>query len=598
MNDSEEDEDDVCTARTAVGENLGAAEDAAVGEQHTVDGDQLDGSEQEVAEVEEQEVPAKRMLPQRMRVPSKRMKDAYMLMLEAGSITDEPETLDRALKQPDGELWQQAADEEMQSLKRLGVYQVVDNNNYNLLKNKWVLKRKRTKEGLIERYKARLVVKGFAQTKGVDYDEVYAPVARHVTLRALLAVAAVKDYEIQQIDVKTAFLNGPLREDIYMEPPAGYDFGEGKVLKLNKALYGLKQAARAWNQELVKVLAKHGFEVSQADVSLFTLKRCGRQVWLLIYVDDGLIVGIKEDVEVVINIMEVFDIRRLGDATFFLGMEIVRDRQMHTLCLTQVKYAKTILEKTGMSECKTKSTPMQVNTRLSKYGKDTMADSGVYAEVVGMLLYLSTCTRPDLAFSVGMLARFMSQPRQEHWTQVKGVLQYLRKTAGRGIMFGGAELKLEAYCDSDFAADPDKRRSTGGYVVLLGGGAFSWASKLLPTVGASTMEVEYMAAAWLTKELLWERKLMATLTCAEETQAVELRCDNQGAIALMRNPTNHQRAKHIDVCHHFVRERVARGEIKVEYCPSKDMLADMFTKALPKPQHEEHSKRIGLVDVD
>ena len=532
-------------ASQAAGENdraaqAGAAdghnfEDAA---DDSVAGEQADGGAEELREAtgageQSEKVPArdanpadapKRTLPPRLREPSKRaFKDAYALMAQV-ETPDEPATLEAALQQPDGELWQQAADDEMKSLQELDVFDAVDKpaGPVKLLKNKWVLKRKRTKQGLIERYKARLVAKGFLQAKGIDYEEVFAPVARHATLRALLAVAAAYDLELEQIDVKTAFLNGDLQEDIYMEPPACYDFG-GKVLKLKKALYGLKQAARAWNQKLVSVLTAQGFEVSVADASLFTLTRDGRQAFLLIYVDDGLIVGTQEDVENIIKVLEVFELRKLGPAAYFLGMEIVRDREARTLLLSQQKYTEQILQEAGMQDCKPRSIPMEVNTRLSKEGVDYMEDKAAYCNKLGQVLYLCSGTRPDIAYAVGVLARFAASPREEHWRKLKGVLQYLRHTAHRGLMFGGdTELKLEGYSDADYAADPDKRRSTGGYVFMLAHGAISWASKLLATVAASTMEAEYMAAAWAAKEALWLRKLLTTLMGAEGATVMEL----------------------------------------------------------------------------
>jgi hypothetical protein len=174
--------------------------------------------------------------------------------------------------------------------------------------------------------------------------------------------------------------------------------------------------------------------------------------------------------------------------------------------LSQQKYVNSVLRKTETSECKTKSSPLQVNLKLSKDGNDSMENASIYAEVLGMLLYLSTCTRPDISYSVSRLARFMAKPRQEHWVFVKGVLQYLKKTAARALMYSGEEYKIEGYSDSGFAADPDKRRSTGGYVLMIAGGAICWASKLLPTMGVSTTETEYMAASWAAKEALWVRK--------------------------------------------------------------------------------------------
>ena len=559
-----------------------------------------DEAELEEAPEPEPQVPQKRHLPQRSRDPSKKLRDMYALAAVDG-LPDEPD-LEVAKQQPDWELWQKAIDEEMQSLLEMQAFRVIEKPDAGVkpLKCKWVLKRKRTKEGHIERYKARLVAKGFTQQKGIDYNEVFASVVKHSTVRAILAMAAVKDYEIEQIDVKTAFLNGPLEEDIYMEIPEFYEFGKNKVLKLMRALYGLKQAARAWHMELSRVLKKHGFEVSYADPSLFVFLRGGIRSFLLIYVDDGLVIGIKEEVHQIISILaDEFDIRRLGAASFFLAMVMQRDRENRTITLNQKKYTEKILQRAGMAEAKPQSIPLAVNLKLSSEGDDPMNDPSGYAEIVGMLMYLSTCTRPDIAHVVGLLARFMAKPRVEHWQCVKWVLQYLKKTQSLGLLYGATdELKFEGYSDSDYAADPDKRRSTGGFVFMFAGGAVEWSSKLLPTVATSTMEAEYMSASAAVKTALWTRKLMATMHGDEESlQGVKLYCDNQAALALMKNPVHHQRAKHIDVCHHFIQERVARGELIVEYTPTKEMPADILTKALPKPQFEYHRSKLGLVEI-
>lgn len=556
--------------------------------------------EQEENPVDELQVPQKRNLPPRTREPSKKLKDSYALMSTDG-LPDEPE-LHVAKQQPDWPLWEKSIDDEMNSLIEMKVFEIIEQPDASAkpLKCKWVLKRKRTKEGHIERYKARLVAKGFTQQKGIDYNEVFASVVKHSTVRAMLAMAAVEDLEIEQIDVKTAFLNGPLYEDIYMEIPELYEFGKGKVLHLKRALYGLKQAARAWHQELNRVLMKYGFEVSYADDSLFVFERNGRRSFLLIYVDDGLVIGCKADVNQIISILaEEFDIRKLGGVSYFLSMVIQRDRNARTITLNQKKYSEEILQRGGMLEAKPKSIPLAVNLRLSSEGDDPMEDSLEYAAIVGKLMYLATCTRPDLAYAVGLLARFMSKPRDEHWRCVKWLLQYLKQTSSLGLQYGGEQhLEFEGYSDSDYAADPDKRRSTRGFVFLFAGGAIEWSSKLLPTVATSTMEAEYMAAAAAAKTALWTRKLMATIQGGDERlQGTKLYCDNQAAIALMKNPVHHQRAKHIDVCHHFIQERVLRGELIVGYVSTKEMVADMLTKALPKPQLEYHRAKLGLIEI-
>ena len=296
-----------------------------------------------------------------------------------------------------------------------------------------MLKRKKTQQGHVERYKARLVAKCFTQRKGIAYDEVFASVVKHATVRAMLALAAVTDYDIEQIDVKMAFLNGPLDEEIYIEVREEFDFGEGNVLMLKKALYTLKQAARAWHQELKRVLQSYGFEVSRADSCLFVFEKNGSRTYLMIYVDDGLIIGHKSDVKDIIQILEKeFDIRKLGEAAYFLAMEILRVSQKK-IYLSQVKYAEKMLQRTGMIEAKSKSIPLAVNLKLSSEGEDLMEEPSTYAEVLGMLLYLATCTRPDIAHAVGLLARFMAKPRQEHWRCIKWLLQYLNKTQNLGL---------------------------------------------------------------------------------------------------------------------------------------------------------------------
>lgn len=538
------------------------------------------------------------------RAPSKRFKDSYLLTADTtDGLSDEPE-FDEAMSRPDAELWLQACEEEMNSLRALGVYKLIDKpEDRRLLKCKWVFKRKRNPDGLIERYKARLVAKGFTQKKGIDYDEVFAPVARHATLRMLLGVVAVEDLELVQIDVKTAFLNGPLQEELYMDTPRGYDF-QGKVMKLEKSLYGLKQAARAWNLELIRVLTAHGLRMVHADASLFVMEHEGRRAYLLIYVDDGLVAGKQEDVDYIIKgLQDKFDLRFMGEGTklHFLSMSIERDRTTRTICLSQAKYAHEVLQRTNMTDCKPKSIPMEVNAKLSKEGGKPMANPGIYAETVGMLMYLATGTRPDISFAVGQLARFMANPRQDHWLRVKWLLQYLKGTSDMYLKYGGDSgrnsedtRELIGFCDANYAADPDTRKSTGGYVFKWAGAAISWASKMHQTVATSTLEAEYMTSAWATKEGLWLRKLLTAFTHKPQGEVVRLKCDNQGALALMRNPVCNQRAKHIDVSHHFVRERVIRGEIKVEYCATEEMEADILTKALSKGVHEKFSKNIGL----
>jgi len=305
---------------------------------------------------------------------------------------------------------------------------------------------------------------------------------------------------------------------------------------------------------------------------------------LLVYVDDLLVASgnVKVLRAVKSALMGTFDTRDLGAATLFLGMELVRDRSARAITINQRRMTTELVNKYGLGDGKIKATPISLGTRLIRGDDDEVLDTAAfpYSELVGSLLYLSVCTRPDIAEAVGKLARYMAKPTAAHWGAAKGVLRYLAGTAGMGITFKGGEAPLVGYCDSDYAGDIDSRRSTTGYVFIMHGGAVSWNSKLQATVAVSTTEAEYMAAAGAVKEALWLRKLMGDFGIPIKT--VKIYGDNQGAIKLLKHPIASARSKHIDVIYHFARERVARGEVTFEYISTERMVADGMTKALPE----------------
>jgi hypothetical protein len=466
------------------------------------------------------------------------------------------------------------------------------------VETKWVFTIKRDANGNVERYKARLVAKGFQQREGVDFNEVFAPVSKHSTLRALLATVAERDLHLHQLDVKTAFLNGDLEEVIYMRQPAGYEQGGPRtVCRLRKALYGLRQAPRAWHAKLKSTLEKMGFEASVADASLFVRNQGGHVVYLLVYVDDILIASqdLATVTTVKVELGSEFDVRDLGESKFFLGMEITRSREDGTVKLSQARAIKDLVSKFELGAAKTKSTPISVTTRLCKGDSNEVDKTRVpYVQLVGSLLYLASCTRPDISQAVGALSRYMAHPTEHHWSTAKGVLRYLAGTSDLGIVFKRGEGTLVGYCDADYAGDVDTRRSTTGYVFLFGGGAVSWSSKLQPTVALSTAEAEYMAAASAVREALWLRKLLGDLGY-DCTQPVPILCDNQAALKLLVNPIVSARSKHIDVLHHFARERVALREVCFDYCRTESMIADCLTKAVPEHKFLTCSSGMGLI---
>jgi transposase InsO family protein len=510
--------------------------------------------------------------------------------------TSEPQTYEEALSSSEAKQWRAAMDEEILSLQ--------DNNTWKLVQPppdskpipvKWVYKAKLDQHGQINRYKARLVAKGFRQKEGVDFDEVFAPVSRYSTLRALLSTVAAKDLELQQLDIKTAFLNGQLEEQVYTEQPPGYQSGPpGTACHLQRALYGLKQAPRVWHKRLSEQLDSMQFQPSQADAGLFTKESPQGSIFLLVYVDDILIAAATIDSISTVKqeIAAAFEARDLGDATHFLGMTIARDRPKRTLKLSQLQMTEKLLETYQLRNCKPRSIPLSPATEMSKEAGDPLQQTEQYTHLVGSLLYLANCTRPDISQAVGVLSKYMKSPTTVHWQSALGVLKYLAATRQQGIQYGGCAAGLVGYCDADFAGDLDTRRSTTGYVFTLNGGAVAWASKRQPTVAVSTTEAEYIAAALAIREALWLRQLLADLGQPHKT--VQMCADNQSAIKLLKNPISSMRSKHIDIVYHFARQHIAQQHIQVTYTPTARMLADMFTKPVPTAKLKTCCEGIGV----
>jgi hypothetical protein len=491
---------------------------------------------------------------------------------------------------PDAALWEAAINEEMAALQVKKVYtEATLPEGMSALPSKLVLDIKRDANGNVTKYKARLVAKGFRQVAGRDYDEVFAPTAQHVTLRVLLACASALALEVEQIDDKTAFLNGDLSEDVYLKLPT--ELG-GTIWLLQKALCGLKQAARAWHTKLRQEMISHEFTPSQHDPCLFTRGEGDDRVYVMIHVDDGLVVGkagpVKRTKEA---IAAMFAIKDLGKASYYLGM-LIRRNPDGGYSLLQKKYVEDVLLRFAMTDCKTSPTPLPVGTHLSKFDGEPLPTDNQYQALVGSLIYLAVNTRPDISHAVGILSRFMSCPTDKHWEAGKHVLRYLKGSTDLGLTYTSAMNQgvyaCEMYTDADFAADVDKRRSTTGAVMLMQNAAVMWLSKLQSIVATSTAEAEYIAAAMATKDGLWVRKLLGEMNGS--ASPLNLMVDNQSAVVLISQHTAGQsgRTKHIDVQYHFVRDRFQRGDVTVQFVPTADQHADVFTKQLAGPEFRKH----------
>eukprot|EP00963_Diacronema_lutheri_P001208 scaffold78_cov513-Pavlova_lutheri.AAC.1 len=343
----------------------------------------------------------------------------------ANACLTEPLTLDEALGSPQHDDWKLALQEEVSSLSEQDVFDVVDRTpEMKTLPCKWVFKVKYDQDGNIQRFKARLVAKGFKQVAGIDFGETFAPVAKQSTLRLLWTLAAKRDWEVENIDIKTAFLNGDLDEEIYMDMPPGFQV-DGKVWKLKKTLYGLKQAPRAWHIKLTDVLEKLGFRCSTADPGLYV----GEDVLLMVYVDDLLLCGNgRSKVEnVKQSLLTTFEGRDLGPTDHFLGIKMERDRTGKTVFLSQETYVNNVLERFRMADCYSVSTPLEPGTKWTSDASATESNFP-YQELVGCLIYLAVSTRPDIAYVTNRLARYVSAPTTNHVAVAKRVLKYLNGT--------------------------------------------------------------------------------------------------------------------------------------------------------------------------
>lgn len=504
--------------------------------------------------------------------------------------------LDQARKQPDWPQFDAANKKEVDSLWDMGTFELTNYKPWMALIDLEMLsERKRGANGEVTRHKGRCVARGDKQVYLRDYVDKWAPVLRHSTLRFMLAMAAARKTTILQLDVETAFLNGEIEEELYVRQPRGYERGDKtKVCRLRKAIYGLKQAARAWYLKLSGELKDAGFMPCDSDPCLFKGTCMGHDVYILVYVDDLLIISGSEEAaeQVQAKVTTAFKARVMGEPTYFLGLHIDRDSATGSIHLGQRQYVATLLKRFGMQDANPVRLPIGAGTRLRKEGEALPNDlKETYQELVGSLLYLSTCTRPDIAFVTGTLSRFMAAPTVEHLSAAKTVLRYLKGTANLSLHYGNTQ-PLQGYSDADYASDVDTRRSTTGYTFLVNGGAVSWMSKRQPSVSTSTTEAEYIAAAMGAKEAMWLRNLTKDVT--DEERSVSLHCDSTSALAMMENGVTSPRTKHVDVAHHFIREKVAAKVLKVSHVSTKEMVADILTKPLPVPAFETCRAGLGM----
>ena len=511
------------------------------------------------------------------------------------SIT-EPTKVDEAFLEPE---WIQAMQEELHQFELNNVWELVkrpDPRKHNIIGTKWIYRNKQDENGLVVRNKARLVAQGYTQVEGIDFDETFAPVARLEAIRILLAYANHHDITLYQMDVKSAFLNGKLEEEVYVAQPPGFEDPKNpdKVFRLNKALYGLKQAPRAWYDTLKEFLMKKGFKPGSLDPTLFTKSYDGELFVCQIYVDD-IIFGCTDQRysdEFAYMMSEEYQMSMMGELKFFLGLQI---RQQHNgIFISQEKYLKDVLRKFGMQDCKGVKIPMPTNGHLCTDENGIDFDHKVYRSMIGSLLYLCA-SRPDIMLSVCMCARFQAAPKESHHKAVKHILRYLAHTPTLGLWYPkGSAFDLIGYSDSDYAGDRVDRKSTSGTCHFLGRSLVCWSSKKQNCVSLSTAEAEYIAAGSCCAQLLWMKQTLKDY--GVNMKNVPLYCDNESAIKIAHNPVQHSKTKHIQIRHHFLRDHVLKGDISIEHVKTEEQLADIFTKPLDEKRFSKLRCELNILE--
>ncbi|GKA19285.1 retrovirus-related pol polyprotein from transposon TNT 1-94 [Tanacetum coccineum] len=491
--------------------------------------------------------------------------------------------------------WFQAMQEEIHKFDRLDVWELVPPpDSAMIFALKWIYKVKLDEYGDVLKNKARLVAKGFRQEEGLDFEESFAPVARLEAIKISIANAASKNITVYQMDVKTAFLNGELKEEVYVHQPEGFVDPERPhhVYRLKKVLYGLKQAPRAWYDTLSKFLLAQRFSKGVVDPTLFIRKTSKHTLHVQIYVDDIIFSSTDpKDCNRFSNEMSAkFQMSMMGQISFFLGLQISQNPR--GIFINQSKYANEILKKFDLHKSDPVDTPMVERTKLDEDLSGTPVDQTKYRSMIGSLMYL-TASRPDLVFAVCMCARYQSRPTKKHLEAVKRVFRYLQGTINMGLWYPkDTAMALTAYADADHAGCQDTRRSTSGSAQFLGDKLVSWSSKKQTSTSISSTKAEYIAMSDCCAQILWMRSQLSNYGFAYNH--IPLYCDNKSPIALCCNNVQHSRSKHIDIRHHFIREQVEKGVVELYFVRTEYQLADIFTKALPRERFEFILPRLGM----
>lgn len=545
-------------------------------------------------DTEADEIPV--LCSKRSRKPVERYGLSNLSTVNILDSCDEQISYEEAMNGPEKEMWQRAMDEELKSFEENQAWELVDVKEADrVVQCKWVFKRKFESDNKV-RFRARLVAKGFTQKEGVDYKETYSPVLRYSTLRLLFALSVKLNFKITHLDVTTAFLNGFLDENVFMQLPPNLECKNknNTVLKLKRAIYGLKQSARVWNKRVDDCLLALGYVKSKLEPCLYIKKVNKEQIIVTVFVDDFFIFSNSDTLTDILKkeLKSNFKIKDLGQVKKCLGMR-VRRYNNGNISLDQEQFVNNILMKFNMLNCKGVDTPIETNIKLDK--SEYIHTQYPYQQLIGSLMYLAVLTRPDISFSVSYLSQFNNCFSEVHWTHAKRILKYLQKTKSYGLVYTRDNNNLEGFVDADWGSNSIDRKSYTGFCFKLSGAVISFECKKQQTVALSSTESEYMAIAEACKEAIYLKNLLSEIVGCNYT--INLYNDNQGAQKLTENPLFHRRTKHIDIRHHFVREAVANNIVKIVYLPTAEMPADLLTKGLNNVKHNKFIKNLGIENI-
>jgi len=470
---------------------------------------------------------------------------------------------------------------ELNALDQTGIWKIVDlPSSVKPIGCRWVYKVKHNVDGSIERYKARLIAKGYNQIEGLDYFDTFSSVAKVTTVRLVIALASINHWFLHQLGVNNAFLHGDLHEDVYMTVPPGVSTSKpNQICKLSKSLYGLKQASRKWYEKLTGMLINNGYQQTTSNASLFTKKASDSFTILLVYVDDiNLASDSLTEITFIKNVLkQALKIKDPGTLKYFLGLEVALSQSGISLC--QRKYCLDLLQDSGLLGSKPVTTPSDPSIKLYNDSSPLFTDVSAYRRLVGRLIYLNTTT-PDIIFITQQLSHFLSKLTHTRYNAALRVLKYLKGSPCRGIFFPrGSGLHIQGYTDADWAGCKDTRRSISGHCFFLGQSLISWSTKEQPTISRSSSEAEYRAMSSSTCELQWLLYLLRDLHI-QCVKLLVLYCDNQSAMHIAANPMFHERTRHLEIDYHIMREKLQAGLFKLLPVTTHDQLADFFTKSL------------------